>query len=487
MKFILEIMTATALAALVALSAAHAAPLSEDAFNQLAAQFDTLDGGMDDAAVNAVVEALSDRSLQPADVRDFFRRYFADSAAPSTFGPLWRRLTTISNANAAVVVHASTICATEALRKSLVPQLHEDPRLTASAISALLWLEEVGPLLNDEVLAETASSLAEVVGSAGSNGFGGLIPAAGMQTVDRADKAILGIQLCLTVSDYLKERNAVSSTLRLNNAARLIWDSYGVFIFDNNLYDALQISSLQSLLASIPRELHEVHAIIVPEGTGVDPARPQIATARQIIYLAPIPMGQYTDPGLFDKSRHTAPRFTVTAVHQFVEAIQILQYQRRPYLAARRGAILAQSGLRRQMYLHRFVDPSVYAQAPNLLLPHVAELYFVNTPATFDQALTQFNLGFMPPLNSFLLLADVMSGGESRTVGFTINEFGIVSTELMPVGRTLLGEMPLVVAPGTPPNRMPSPVINPISSLGILSSVWRFALNANGDAYAATR
>jgi hypothetical protein len=468
-----------------AASAPAFAGIPEEVRKTLSEKFDVIDMQFDRTAARDIYDVITVDTITPEDMRQFFAAYFKDKVAPPPFAPLWRELLLNAGDATPKLAHISACCATEALRRSLPLRAQTDSRAMASAMAALSWLEEVGPLLTTDALSPVARQLTEAVTSASVQGFGGLIPMPGFPPVDHPGKATLGIQLCLTASDYIGDRKTVSGLLKLTGPGLLFWESFGIFLFDNGVLNAAQGESLRSILTGTPRELHDIIAIVVPEGTGSNPTLSQLRTWRQIVYISPIPMDQFTEPAIFEFARSTAPLFTANAAQQLTRAIQEVQFEKRPFLAVRRASILSQTPAREAYFLQRSLPPEVYFQQPGELLPKLAGMYFVDTKAALEQALVQLGLGAPQALNQFLLFADMMSGGTSTTVSYLCDADGRVGASVVPVGRIVLTNF---AVPRPQTTRYPFTLIaNPISSIAFSGQPWRFAVNANGDATNATQ
>jgi hypothetical protein len=233
-------------------------------------------------------------------------------------------------------------------------------------------------------------------------------------------------------------RGAVSTALGLAGPVGAIWERFGVFLIGDSALNPAQMDILGSVLASFPEGLHDIGAIIVPEGSGVDPANPDIATSRQLVFLPPVPLDRVADPIEFirELAGPPVPEFTVVAAQAIVRAIQAVQFARRPELVARRDFILLRAGHDTYRYFRQDIPPRVYLDNPDALLPAVAYLWIIDSSRAFQLAVDLFFLPLREPMDSLLLLADTLSGGAPAAPAFTTRPDGTVVSGPVPVVRT---------------------------------------------------
>jgi hypothetical protein len=296
--------------------------------------------------------------------------------------------------------------------------------------------------------------------------------------------AMLAMQICLTLAVYAgpeSQQTSMGALLRLPDRMRAFWQSTGVFLFDNGALSDAQAASLDSLMRSFPSNLHEVAALVAPDAYGLDPALPGLVVARQLVPVPPIGMDVETDPEEFvvPGLSPIAPDFTATVAANVFRAVQSVQFARRPHLALRRDAILTRSGGRDVSYLRRGVAPEVYLDNPAEFLPMTAYVWLINSDAAFRMAMDLFRLSQSAPLESLLLIADILSNGSDGTLTFAISPAGVVSSGPTPIGRALIEDV-AVPAPVMPDGiaLLPNPQVNSIRMLG---EIWEFSLGPSGN------
>jgi hypothetical protein len=153
-------------------------------------------------------------------------------------------------------------------------------------------------------------------------------------------------------------------------------------------------------------------------------------------------MGVLSDPREFISTvgQPVAPVFTLNVVQQLVYAAQQIQFALRPELRARRDILLYRAARKREHYLRRyqFVHPDVYLADPDALLPSVAYLYFLDSRRAFEMGMYLFGAGAEEAADSFLLLADLLSGGGNTTWMYATAPDGSIAKGPTPLGRVLV-------------------------------------------------
>jgi len=296
--------------------------------------------------------------------------------------------------------------------------------------------------------------------------------------------AMLAMQICMTLAAYAgsgSQEASAATYLRLPERMRTFWQNTGVFLFDNGALSDAQAASLDSLMRSFQSNLHEITALVAVEAYGLDPGMPGLVVAGQIVPIPPIDMDVETGTQEFviGGPSPIAPDFTATAGANVFRAVQAVQFARRPHLALRRDAILARSGTRNVSYLRRGVAPEQFLDDPSQFLPMTAYLWLINSEAAFRMGMDLFRLNLAAPLESLLLIADILSNGTDGTLAFGISPEGIVSSAPTQIGRTLIEEI-AAPAPEMPEAVaiLPNPQANSIRMLGEL---WEFSLGPTGN------
>lgn len=323
----------------------------------------------------------------------------------------------------------------------------------AAAIGGSLESGAWGDAAAFRSLASGFDWLARIASGLGSNGrsavFSGLSEAVGNRTIAALSSSpqqyATYIQYGLILREYAtgnpNSRKIVSEIMGFRFATQQFWEARGVLLFDNGGLDAAQLSSLDLLLTVIPNELHNIGAFIVPQSTGVA-AGTSFSTPVQIVYLEPAPTGVTTNPEEFPErvGQPVASLFTISTAASIVRAVQDIQFAKRPELRARRDIILANARGKRERFLRRFqiVPPAQYYADPDSLLPSVAYPYFIDSSRAFAMGMLLFEIEKQEAMDSFLLLADMLSGGSGTTVLFAADPLGRITHSRASISRIYL-------------------------------------------------
>ncbi len=326
----------------------------------------------------------------------------------------------------------------------------------AEAIGGSLELGPWGDGLAYQSLMAGFDWLARIAQALGSNGrnavFSALSDAVGNRTIaalaQSPQQFPAYVQYGLILREYAtgnpNSRKIVSEIMGFQNAPQQFWEARGIFLFDNGALDAAQLNSLDLLITVIPNELHNIGAFIVPQSTAV-PAGTSFATPVQIVYLEPAPTGVTTNPGEFPErlGQPVASLFTVSTAASIIRAVQDIQFAKRPELRARRDIILANARGKRERFLRRFqiVPPEQYYADPDSLLPSVAYPYFIDSSRAFAMGMLLFEIEKQEAIDSFLLLADLLSGGSNTTVLFATDPVGRITHARASLSRIYLGQI----------------------------------------------
>ncbi len=415
------------------------AAFDEDAEADLLAAFDALGQSQNAQAANAVAGYLSDSRYTTADWQKLFATYFDQGGV---FTPNHATFWNWALGNTSGEVQ---------LRVGLISGLW-----AAEAIGSSLGSGSVGDATAIQTLAAGFDWLETISAGVGANGrsaiFSALADAVGNQTIaalaESPRRYPAYVQYGLTLRKYATgnpdSRETVSDIMGFRDATRMFWQSRGILLFDNGSLDGAQLNSLDLLLTVIPDNLHNIGAFIVPDATGVAAGTP-FTTDIQIVFLDLIPTGTTTSPEEFPErlGQPVASLFTITTAASIIRAVQDVQFAKRPELRARRDIILANARGKRERFLRRFqiVSPSAYYNDPDFLLPSVAYPYFIDSSRTFAMGMLLFELEKQEAIDSFLLLADMLSGGSNTTVLYATDPLGRISHSRTAISRIFLGQI----------------------------------------------
>ena len=429
--------------------------LSPERSAALTAALDTLAASEDPVAAELTAREVLDSQVTGAAWHGFYLAYFKERGFAPGHAAFWQAAIANGAADAAAYAQASCRFALEAASAAL----RASPANFDALGRALQWLDQTAFWLGPERLAPVAEALRDT--------FVQPLDLRPLLLVDEsADPATvqMALQTALSMSNLIAPAGLVKHVL-LPAAAREFYAQRGVFVFDNGVLDPTQLQSLDSLFASIPPPLHQVIAVIVPEGMRTGSEQLNLVSAKQIIDISAMPLDLLSDPAEFipRAAQPIAPEFTLGAATQLLRAIQRVQFSARPDLAMRRDQLLERTGTRRERYLRRSVMPIVYLENPDELLPLTGYLWMIDSEAAFYQAMELLKLRENEALDAILLLADVLSGGGNSTLLFRTDPLGHVTSQETALRRTVIG-----------------PDMAFVTAVGVAGQLWAFDLNEMG-------
>ncbi|MCP4642452.1 MAG: hypothetical protein GY851_18550 [bacterium] len=422
-----------AIVACVILAVPAGAVVSEELNGQLLAALDALGVGSDQAAAEFLAGHLMDPTITDRDWEGVFGTYLEARPFTDAHGDFWRFvLSRTSGDGQARMALLSGLWGAEAVRHGLL-RMRASGRADASLRGGLVWLNQLRPGLGDEAVRMVFDRLRGAY-----TDYWGRVPGA-----EAPVPLPLVIDLSVVAKRYVprddeRGRSDVSAMLRLNGTSRQFWEQLDLFLVDNGAMDTWHVDSLVSLLGQVPRELHRIDAVITPDSAPIDPEQPQVLTAMQLAFIPLLPMDRLSNRLEFssDFGRVAAPEFTLAAAQGVFRAIQEVQLSQRPNLAARRDQLVARCGGDHERTLRPSLSPSVYMDNPSEYLPSMAYLYFLDTSRTFQMALYLYEAQIPDGIDTFLLIADLMTNGGSSTVAYITDEEGRVEAMELPVTRT---------------------------------------------------
>ena len=356
-----------------------------------------------------------------------YREFFSENVFSDELAGYWQEALALEPERAAEIVQESAVFAAEAIAAGLA----DEPMAHTSIANGLAWLE----------------SLYAQVDEAGWKQVGDAISAAFSESPARLAEALEGrrdpesarsaMQTCLTLALF-GDATALQSWCTLSERGRSFMADAQAFLFGGEALSEDQYSSLVSLFAAIPREIHQVLAVVIPEGTQLDAAQAALRTPGLVLNIYASANGLSSPDEFFPElgTQPVAPLFTLEAAAQLVRAAQYVQFGLRPELAQRRDLILRNAGYEPTRYLRRSVPPGAYLAEPDELLPQTAYLWFIDSPTAFDQAGGLLRFKENEPMDTLLLLADTLSGGGDESLEFRTELNGRVSSRVVPLERT---------------------------------------------------
>ena len=447
----------TGVVALMAWQGTAPAELEETTANELTAALDVLAAGNDDVSADRVLKRVRDAGYTPEDWHAFYETYFAGRAFTTGHAEFWQgeihALQEREPLGAIALAQASGQFAAEALAAAD----DVEPRDIDSFDRALLWLANTGAWLGAGQVAPLRESLSMALQTRPLN-----IEA--MLRASTPQARVSAMQACLTLGSFYPDGIGASKATLPEVTERFMQET-GLWLFDNGALSPAHLASLTSLYAAVPRELHNVAVLLVPESIGLTATQAGLNAGGFVLDLAYLPMESTSDPSEFIPrvGYKAAPEFTLNAATQLMRVVQEVQFAARPQLAAWRNEILSRAGTHNEYYLRRHVPAQVYLSNPGELVPLTSYLWFLDSERAFFMAMEMMKVEVSEPLDAVLLLADTLSGGGGNTLVFSTNEAGVVSSTVTPIRRTALPNGAAVV-----------------SGMAMGGELWNFDMNVSG-------
>lgn len=423
------------------------------------AKKDTPSEAKDDAAEpnapkSAVVAGAPKPTGKAAEFHAQYKEFFADNVFDDELLTYWQGAFEEEPERRAELVQESAACAAEAVAAGLAAS----PMAVGSVWNGLAWLDQLYAVVDEAGWRDAGLA----IGAAFSEAPAAL--AVPLESPANAEESRIAMQTCLSLALY-GDLPALKRWLALPQRTAVFLEGAQAFLFGGAALTEEQFNALGSLFQAVPREVHQVLAVVVPEGAGMDTQSAGLRALGSVIDVYAGVSGYTSAEEFFGElgAQPVAPAFTIEAALQLVRAAQWAQFGLRPELRDRRDLILRNAGAEPTRYLRRGPSPGAYQGEPDELLPQTAYLWFIDSAAAFQQAggLLRFKEG--EAMDAVLLLADLLSGGEETAPVFRTGLDGIVSRSGAALQRS-------EIAPGL--------VIAHGISMG--GEYWSFGIDADG-------
>jgi len=465
----------------IAVAESTHAELSEQQRNALDQAFGILAERDDLEQAESVVMLLGDTGIQNAD----WETFFANRAATGTFTPalarFWDYLLRREGVDGDRCAYLSAACAASVLGQRLsTAQASLDLDACVASVS---WLEQVGSRLPP---AERAAVLGRIR-AASDRKLLELVPLLDTPPDGDARRPWLAMQLCLTLDAYgpagIEGESGLLSVVHPPEDVLRFRQEHGIFVFERGALDPAQWASLASLVAAIPPGLHEIAALVTPEALADD--APPLMTPGQVVTFEPTPMDQMSSPGEFIArvGQPIAPIFTLETAQRILRAIQEVQFARRPDLVVRRDGILFRSGPQRERYLRQSVPLGLYIDQPDELLPQAGFLWFIDSATTFRMAGNLLEIRQREAMDTFLLLADLLSNGGGTTILTATDPSGRVTSAETAIARTQVDRLAFQADYRSISNKVVPVNMAYVTGIDIDGAFWAFELNEVGSVF----
>jgi hypothetical protein len=388
-----------------------------------------------------------------------YREFFTENTFTPELSDYWRTALTEEPERKVEIIQESAAFAAEAVVAAFATGREADEAFPGDSLNnGLGWLEQ----LFYEVDEANSASVVDAIDAALSEGALDLTLV--LETPAQQETMRLAMQTCLTLALY-GDAPALQRWLKLPERTLSFMDAAQAFLFGGNALTQENFDALVSVFKVFPRGLHQVIAVIVPEGAGLDAGTAGLNTPGIVLNISAAPNGVSSPEEFYMETRlqPVAPLFTLEAAMQVFRAVQYVQFSQRPELVERRNLILSNAGGEVTRYLRRGIPPAAYLGEPDELLPQTAYLWFIDSTAAFEQAGGLLRFKENEAMDALLLLADVISGGGDSSLEFRTDMDGKLNAREVPLQRT-------EVQPG----------LRFATGIGINGEIWSFGVDATG-------
>lgn len=388
-----------------------------------------------------------------------YREFFTENTFTPELSDYWRTALTEEPERKVEIIQESAAFAAEAVVAAFAAGREAEEAFPGDSLNyGLGWLEQ----LFYEVDEATSASVVDAIDAALSEGAIDLTLV--LESPAQQETMRLAMQTCLTLALY-GDAPALQRWLKLPERTLAFMDAAQAFLFGGNALTQENFDALVSVFKVFPRELHQVIAVVVPEGAGLDAGTAGLNTPGIVLNISAAPNGLSSPDEFYVETRlqPVAPLFTLEAAMQVFRAVQYVQFSQRPELVERRNLILSNAGGEVTRYLRRGIPPAAYLGEPDELLPQTAYLWFIDSTAAFEQAGGLLRFKENEAMDALLLLADVISGGGDTSLEFRTDMDGKLNAREVPLQRT-------EVQPG----------LRFATGIGINGEIWSFGVDVTG-------
>lgn len=197
-----------------------------------------------------------------------------------------------------------------------------------------------------------------------------------------------------------------------------------VIVLDNAGLDAHQSQFLGDLLTLVPTSLHRLRQIAFEEligdpapGPGLPPElswdeffaqRPGDVAINTFASPIGVALG---NPFSEEVPAYWSDLFTGALVHELNHAVDAVSAYGIPARAARRAELLARAGCDHLNFLRSVIEDCWFQANPGELIASTANMFGVFSERTLDVALLRMAAGRYEPMNQFLFMLELYSGG----------------------------------------------------------------------------
>lgn len=220
----------------------------------------------------------------------------------------------------------------------------------------------------------------------------------------------------------------------INRAALL--REHGVLLLDNAMLGSEQVALLQSHFDQISWGLDGFRAVTVRDALGSAPTGWNLDGRSFGVNIFAFAIGSLRENQFpAEVSASFADVFSTVVSHELGHIIDASGIERDAILRAQKLALIARAADVPANYLRSMFEPGFFAQNPQEFFASICNQWFTSSVKTLDVALARFDAGRREPLEQFVFVADVFTGGSGASRLFSTSVNGILSSEMAPIQR----------------------------------------------------
>lgn len=279
--------------------------------------------------------------------------------------------------------------------------------------------------------AEITEALASGIQDALSEQSLGLLPFLMPDTAYPREAIANAMQTCLTLGTFLGERDS-SAWLETPPDTAAFHKRTGVWLFDGGALTPEHLVCLESLFTAVPKALHDLVVVHVPEATGFGTNDPLLRVPGMAMDLIAVDLGVLRElpKNHPDDPVRTIPEFAAFTLERLAFVVQTRQFTRRPDLYQRSNFFFSLMTQKPDPAFTAIFPPEISYGTMEQRLGYLGYLWLTNSQARLEAAINQAEqLQARAALYAFLLIADIYSGLADTTSLFKANPAGLLIAE----------------------------------------------------------
>ncbi|MBF0528492.1 MAG: Ig-like domain-containing protein [Deltaproteobacteria bacterium] len=225
------------------------------------------------------------------------------------------------------------------------------------------------------------------------------------------------------------QKFTLANLLDLTGKRADIWNNYGVLIIDNARLSDTQLSIIDQLLSTIDPAINPTKFITVRDFLATTEASTAGIFARtaSAINIFGVQPGVALENGFpSDVEPKINEIFSSCLAHEITHLIDNKSQGNTPY-AEKKAKLIQRAGSVDLQYLRSNVGANYFNNNPQEFMASNANIYFVSTNHTLDEAVIRWNNNFREPINQFLFFAETMSNGKNSLIFYSYDTNGVLS------------------------------------------------------------